>query len=125
MQQQQNDHNRKYETRDAHFSRVMTTAFGLIGLIAVGMIFSWAVYEIFISTTAVPDSHAETFTVPDPAKLPPGPNLEADPHESLILLRAREDSVLSSYGWVDTARGIARVPIERAMELYLDKGTGK
>ena len=32
-------------------------------------------------------------------------------------LRAHEDSVLTSYGWVDRDRGIVRIPIDRAMEL--------
>lgn len=33
--------------------------------------------------------------------------------------RAREQAVLDSYGWVDRERGIVRIPIERAIELYV------
>lgn len=115
--------NRKYETRDAHFSKVMTTAFSLIGIMVIGMIFAWGVYEIFRNMTAVPDSPAETFTVPDSSKLPPLPNLEADPHESLVRMRAVEDSLLTTYGWIDSGSGIVRVPIERAMKMYLEERT--
>ncbi len=110
---------RKYETRDADFRRVMATAVSLIGVMVVGMVFAWAVYEIVRSQDAAPASRAETFAVPDTLVQPPGPNLEADPSVSLSRLRAAEDAVLTTYGWTDSARGIARIPVARAMELYI------
>jgi len=39
------------------------------------------------------------------------------PYEALQQLDADQLSSLSSYGWVDQQRGIAHIPIERAMEL--------
>jgi len=111
----------KYETTDAHLAGVMGTMFALLGVIVVGMSFAWGVYEIFRTKTQVPDKGAETFMVPDTTTLPPAPNLEANPGTSLAALRAREDSVLGTYGWTDSARGLVRVPVARAMELYLDK----
>lgn len=38
---------------------------------------------------------------------------------------ARERERLESYGWVDETRGIARVPIERAMRMFLDRREGR
>jgi hypothetical protein len=32
-------------------------------------------------------------------------------------MRAREAALLTSYGWVEEDAGIARIPIERALEL--------
>jgi hypothetical protein len=40
-------------------------------------------------------------------------------------LRAREEAALTSYGWVDREAGRARIPVERAMELLLERGTGR
>jgi hypothetical protein len=37
-------------------------------------------------------------------------------------LRAAEDEVLTSYGWVSKEAGIARIPIEHAMQLVLERG---
>jgi len=37
-------------------------------------------------------------------------------------LRAREDAILGSYGWVDRQAGIGRIPIDRAVDLLLEKG---
>ncbi len=52
--------------------------------------------------------------------LPPEPRLQTSPEADLRILRRQEDEVLSSYGWVDEAAGLARVPIERAMAMMAE-----
>ncbi len=52
--------------------------------------------------------------------LPPAPRLQTDPIGELEALRAEEDALLGSYGWVDRDAGIARIPIERAIELRVE-----
>jgi len=37
--------------------------------------------------------------------------------ENLKMLREEADKALTTYGWVDKSKGVARIPIERAMEL--------
>jgi len=37
--------------------------------------------------------------------------------EQLKEIRRQEDEVLTSYGWVDRENGIARIPIQRAIEI--------
>jgi hypothetical protein len=37
--------------------------------------------------------------------------------ENLKTLREEADKALTTYGWIDKNRGLARIPIERAMEL--------
>jgi hypothetical protein len=39
------------------------------------------------------------------------------PDRELARLRAEQQELLSSYGWVDREGGVVHVPIERAMEL--------
>jgi hypothetical protein len=53
------------------------------------------------------------------------PMLQTDPAADLAGFRAREDSVLRGYGWVDRAAGKVRVPVERAMELWLKQNGGR
>lgn len=53
---------------------------------------------------------------------PPAPNLQVDPRQQLLDLRADEERVLTSYGWVDQTNGLTRVPIERAMEMLVEQG---
>jgi len=57
-----------------------------------------------------------------PAKEPPAPNLQKQPFKDVYMLRMGENEKLTSYGWVDKEGGIARLPIDRAMELMLQRG---
>jgi hypothetical protein len=49
------------------------------------------------------------------------PHLMTHEGEGLPELRAWEDVNLSTYGWVDRGRGIARIPVDRAMDILLEK----
>ena len=53
---------------------------------------------------------------------PPEPLLQVHPVQDLKALRAAEDKILTSYGWVNKEAGIARVPIARAMEIVVERG---
>src|SRR5438552_10332699 len=52
----------------------------------------------------------------------PQPRLEVKPGASLAELRAAEDADLNSYGWIDRNAGTVRIPIDRAMQLILERG---
>lgn len=43
------------------------------------------------------------------------PRLQIDPAADLAAFRAREERELTTPGWIDRARGIARIPIAQAM----------
>lgn len=51
----------------------------------------------------------------------PGPHLEVNPLAHLAHHLAMQNKLLHSYGWVDQAHGIARIPIQRAMALTVGK----
>jgi hypothetical protein len=55
-------------------------------------------------------------------EIPPAPLLQTSPREDLATVRAREDAVLDSYGWVDRSNGVVRIPIARAMDLVAREG---
>ena len=48
--------------------------------------------------------------------------LQPAPGEDIAAFRADKRRLLASYGWVDAAHGIARIPIERAMALLAQQG---
>ena len=52
----------------------------------------------------------------------PGPRLQVDANKDLRQMRAGEEAVLNSYGWVDKDAGIVRIPIQRAMEILTKQG---
>jgi hypothetical protein len=54
--------------------------------------------------------------------VPPEPRLQVDAPKELRVLQASEEGTLASYGWVSREAGIARIPIQRAMQLVLERG---
>ena len=52
----------------------------------------------------------------------PNPRLQIKGAVDLANLRAAEEADLDSYGWVDRNSGTVRVPIDRAMQLLLERG---
>ena len=52
----------------------------------------------------------------------PSPRLQIDPAGDLAELRKIEAARLSSYAWVDRNGRIARIPIERAMDILAQRG---
>jgi hypothetical protein len=56
------------------------------------------------------------------ARTPPEPRLEPFPLAPGQRLRAEEDAILETYGWVDKKAGVARIPIDRALEILAARG---
>jgi hypothetical protein len=55
-------------------------------------------------------------------ELPPEPRLQPSPTRDLREMREIEEQMLNNYGWVNKQGGLVRIPIDRAMELVLERG---
>jgi hypothetical protein len=55
-------------------------------------------------------------------QIPPPPLINDHPAIELKDLHKFEDSLLDTYGWTDKQKGIVRIPLDRAMQLQLQKG---
>ena len=53
--------------------------------------------------------------------LPPAPRLQVDPAVDLDQVRQSQEEMLNSYAWVDKASGTVRVPIDRAMDMLIER----
>jgi hypothetical protein len=51
----------------------------------------------------------------------PGPNLLATPEIELDRMRHEDQLKLDEYGWVDEQQGIAHVPIDRALDMVVER----
>lgn len=54
--------------------------------------------------------------------LPPLPRIQPNPGADMQNYYQSQQSLLNSYGWIDRQNGIVRLPIDRAMELLLERG---
>lgn len=52
----------------------------------------------------------------------PSPKLEEDERGQLNDIRMKEEQTLYSYGWIDEKAGMVHIPIERAMDLLVQRG---
>ena len=37
-------------------------------------------------------------------------------------MRADEDQIINQYAWIDPDKGVVRIPVDRAMDLVLERG---
>ncbi len=94
------------------------------GLLVVGVIVHVVLYLLFNLYTKQAAQAPRDFPLSADyqQQAPPEPRLQAHPQEDLRQLRTHEDDILRGYGWVDRNAGIARVPIEEAMKMVVQRG---
>jgi hypothetical protein len=93
----------------------------LIGTILI-MILMWGLYRGLLHEEAKQDVVVSPLVDPKVQRVPPEPHLQVTPHPDLTVFKAEEARRASSYGWVDEGSGVVHVPVERAMDLLLEKG---
>ncbi len=54
--------------------------------------------------------------------IPSEPRLQVEAPKDLRAHQATEHEILTTYAWVSKEAGVARIPIERAMQLVLERG---
>ena len=109
-----------HETRDAGVRPIVLNGAGLavmiviVGLIVLGT-FQYLAKHPAISPQSNPMSEGDL-------QIPPEPRIEDHPAIAIQQLHAQEDKTLSTYGWTDKRAGVVRIPIDRAIELQLERG---
>ena len=112
----------RHEESDVNIRAIF--GFG-IGLAVAGIVISFVVWLLFQYFEAR-ESRKVTPEFPLAAqqgnRLPPEPRLQTNPRADLADLRAQEENVLETYGWIDKNASVVRIPIEEAMKLTVQRG---
>ena len=108
-----------YETRDVSVRGIVyfgVTLFIVLVIVLISMRWLFGFYSETqkLGPGATPFENSRT--------LPPEPRLQVHPEQDLNRMREQQDEILNSYGWVDRAGGKVRIPIDRAMDLLMQKG---
>lgn len=109
-----------HETRDINVRVVTWFAIGLVVSAVVIHLAIAGLFALFAKQHPSPDPPSRI--VLEPRVLAPEPRLQANPVPEMERFRASEEAKLNRYGWVDKERGIARIPIARAMDLIAQRG---
>lgn len=111
---------RQHEQRDLGIGVLFLSLVALLLLVVLSAFGMYAFQQNAEVRAATRDPEPSPLIETD--VLPPQPRLESDPGEVLRRLRLLENVQLERYAWVDRPAGIARVPVERAMELLVERG---
>ena len=106
----------------------------LAGLVLVGIVVYLIVFGMYrfldsyqtaqqppLSPMVTPQADTRTVT-PENAETFPQPRLEENERTQLRSFIEDQDRKLATYDWVDKDRGSVRIPIDRAMELIVQRG---
>jgi hypothetical protein len=103
-----------HETRDAP-SMIGVLGIGVIAAVLV-MALGLVALLLFAFKSASPDRGAYA---PPPRQ---GPALETQPGQTLAVVHARIPGATTNYGWADPTHDLARIPIDRALQITAQRG---
>lgn len=112
----------EHERRDVP---VKAIALFLVGLCVSTMLVAlamWGLFRLFEAQQEKGDPTISPLVANNLKRTPPRPRLETNPLELMTELRAREQKRLEGYSWADQTVGVARIPIERAIDLIAERG---
>jgi hypothetical protein len=112
-----------YESTDAHAGDTYRAGLYILGTMVLSALVVVPMYRFLARKEAREQKPAATVLTADPnAGLASVPRLVTSEPLALAEFRAQEDALLTSYGWVEKDKGIARLPIDVAMRIVAERG---
>lgn len=109
----------RYEKRDANIPALLQFGFWLAVVIVVAVVGMYYTLNYFQRVQPLGPKVSPLATE---RTLPPSPRLQAHPHQELLEFCSAQEQDLKTYRWVDQQNGIVQIPVDRAMELILERG---
>ena len=111
---------RDFEDKDIRLRPILLFFFWT-ALFTAGVFFAIHYFQVKMETgVANQDAPISTFAT-EPVQFPE-PRLQVNEQLTLAQQREREAAQLHRYAWVDQAAGVVQIPIDRAMELVVERG---
>jgi hypothetical protein len=112
----------EYEKTDADLSAVTRVGLGIAVLTVVVALVLVPILGGMIARQAKDDVAPPPIPGFEPGRKAPEPRLQDEPFTDWNTLKARQESLLTGYGWVDEGSGVTRIPIDQAMTMVLERG---
>jgi hypothetical protein len=109
------DANPGYETTDARITPLAQIGFFIAALMIVSFVSMILLFKIFAYYQPLFDDPIPPLA--DARVVDKGPRLQIDPPAQKLALRQSEEEILGSHGWVDEQVKVARIPVDRAIDL--------
>ena len=131
-------HETRHDESDINIRALMTFVVVFVVFAAVSHVVLWLLFKFYVQVSKGAGNPPMTqmlrqadADVPALPRLQPFPGKDetdlrspvADtPVADMDLMRAHEDAVLNTYGWVDRQKGSVHIPISQAQQLALQRG---
>lgn len=111
---------RGYESATPKIRIATISAVGLLVLVVASALLMAGMFYGLVSFEDARDPGPSPMLA---SRMPPvGPRLLPDNADQVDQLHAVEDSLLTTYDWVDRENGFVRIPLDRALSLVASKG---
>jgi len=121
-----------YETSDANVRSLFKSGIAFIALGVFAQILMWFLFNVLNHEAKVNEPKLSPLATKQ-MQIPAQPRLQAQvvgderrdqPFDSLDIKQQvfeSEEEKLHSYGWIDKGSGVVRIPIDRAMQLMVER----
>jgi len=114
----------EYETRDVNVRAMAKVGLGFALLAASGAAVSLGAYRLIAKVHQGQDRPVAPLAQ-ERGRQPPLPRLQFSSQRDLEQMRTQQRRELGSYGWVNPQAGTARLRIEEAMKLYVERAPAR
>jgi hypothetical protein len=112
-----------YEKRDANAKGIFLSVAGLfVALVLIDVIVHFIVKDFKNSPTPADRYSGSVRHQQAAAAQPAFPRLQISAPADLSKFREEEAEQLNTYGWINKTAGVVRIPVNRAMDLVLQRG---
>ena len=111
-----------HETSDVSIGAIVKFGIGLAVAALLIHVVMWGLFRVMDAREGKRDRPIPPLVAAALRRTPPEPRLERDALSPRRRMQVEEDTALTTYGWVDRDAGIVRIPIERAMEILVERG---
>lgn len=113
-------HSHGYEKTDASPRGLLYFALTMAAILAAASLALIWLFKHFQKAQNPGSFVAAPFAAERP--LPSPPRIQPNPAADMQSYSQSQQNLLNTYGWIDRQNGIVRMPIDRAMELLLERG---
>ena len=111
-----------HEESDVNVRAILGSGLALVVVAVIIHVFLWWLQGLSQSQAGRAQVQTYPLAAGQQDQLPPGPRLQEHPQQDMSELRQKQDAILNGYGWVNREAGIARIPIEDAMRIVVERG---
>jgi len=111
-----------HEKSDVSIGAIVKFGIGLAVAALLVSVAMWGLFKVLDARREKRDRPLPSLVAAALRRTPPEPRLERDALAPRRRMVAGENAALTSYGWVDRNAGVVRIPIERAIDLLVERG---